>query len=330
MTGWTTRRQFLKRAMIGAVAVGSFGGPAAARRVSGTQPAVIDGPTTITDPGRYEIASDITSDTTDAIIRIQASDVVLDGRGHTLRGTGEHAAGGSPVGVITEADARNVVVRHVAATGLFFGFSAVGPEGRFEAVAAAGNRGGVLINHSVHRTTITDSIIAHNTHGGIAAVSSDAHVIVRNLVASNGSNGITLRQGCSECTIAENVVQHNGERGLTAWEGGDGHVVVDNVVAANGIDGIAINDVNPVRARDLFLARNSVVGNGRDGLFLRRVDRSRVARNVVVRNGDDGVELDDADGNVVKRTVAVENGGDAIRISSDSSGNRVWGNLTGW
>ena len=89
-------------------------------------PTVVDGCTTITEPGRYVLGSDVENRTADVCIRIAASDVTLDGGGHIVSGERfrENTTGVLVVG------ASNVTVRDLAAVRWTFGV-------RFERAARA-------------------------------------------------------------------------------------------------------------------------------------------------------------------------------------------------
>ncbi|MFC6731809.1 MULTISPECIES: right-handed parallel beta-helix repeat-containing protein [unclassified Haladaptatus] len=88
---------------------------------------------TITKPGRYTLASDIQNGggthLSEACIRIEADDVVLDGRGFTLAGRGVSDTTG-----IVAADVQNVTIHNLTVSGWDYGI-------RFENV-----RGGVVRN----------------------------------------------------------------------------------------------------------------------------------------------------------------------------------------
>jgi hypothetical protein len=79
----------------------------------------IDSRTTVTRPGRYELVEDIRNGggthLSDACLRIQSSDVVLDGGGHTVDGHGVSDTVGIAVGSDTALE--NVVVTNVTLTG---------------------------------------------------------------------------------------------------------------------------------------------------------------------------------------------------------------------
>ena len=92
---------------LGAGASGAFGaveqGTAAAQAV--------DGCTTVDEPGRYTLTSDVRNATVDTCIRVTADDVTLDGAGHAVDGVGAFGS----AGVLVTAGS-NVTVRNVTAT----------------------------------------------------------------------------------------------------------------------------------------------------------------------------------------------------------------------
>lgn len=333
MQGNSSRRDFLKIASVGAVTASSVTLPAMARHGTASQASDIEDCATITESGEYQLVSDITHDgDPEVCIRIEASDVTLDGRGYAIRGPGD----GRGLGIMTLPDARNVTVEHLEVTGMINAIVLRGPQSRFDRIVATRNDlNGFHINPTATGTTITNSDISRNHSSGIAVVESGDHLFQYNTLVSNDGSGLFFQQGSSHWDVRDNTLSHNKGLGVLVYDGGDGNVIADNVVASNGgngepTTGVSINEFSPARAREWFIARNTISANGEDGLFLRQVEASRVAWNAVSRNGDDGIELDDADDNIVKRNVVLANGDDAIVISSDSTGNRVWGNRTGW
>lgn len=320
MSSHHPRRRFLRSLSSGIVALSALAGPVAAGRATR-----IDACTTITEPGRYELAGDVTHDASGICVRVQASNVTLDGRGYAIRGTG---ASGT-IGVSIDEASEHVVVRNLTVTGVTNGFNLVGPGTRLQEVEASGNGiSGVVVNPAARRTRVTDSVVSRNGSGGIAVVKADDHHIVGNRIRSNGRNGIVFRQGVSRSTVRRNDCSRNGERGVAVWEGGDRNRFLGNAIADNNRHGLAVNDRNPEPARDLLVRGNAVVGNGDDGTSLRQVATSRVLTNAVRGNGGDGIALADSDDNLLVRNVVCENGGGAVVLDADSTGNRLRANRT--
>lgn len=78
-------------------------------------PAIASDPITrtlsITSPGVYTLENDILNSTAPVCIRISASDVILDGKGHTISGTGKADSRG-----IYLIDSTNVTIRNLTIT----------------------------------------------------------------------------------------------------------------------------------------------------------------------------------------------------------------------
>lgn len=81
----------------------------------------IESQTTITQPGTYTLARDIPSGggtrLSEACIRIEADDVVLDGKGHTVSGNGVSDTTG-----IVVSNVQNVTVKNVTLSEWDYGF----------------------------------------------------------------------------------------------------------------------------------------------------------------------------------------------------------------
>jgi hypothetical protein len=80
-----------------ASADGDAGQPIGVKQAE-TEPTEIDSCREISEPGRYVLTRDVEDAEAAQCLRIRASDVVLDGRGHAVNGTGAFATTGVTVG----------------------------------------------------------------------------------------------------------------------------------------------------------------------------------------------------------------------------------------
>src|SRR5699024_10679716 len=156
-------RNHLRRAIavaVVALVVVSLAGPASAQSAANATP--VDSCTTIDTPGNYVLTGDVTrSDVGEeaACIEITASNVVLDGAGHTLSGGGS-GHGIEINGTVTAVS--NVTVENVHAHGWTVG------------VFARGATDGTI------RNTVTN-----DTTSGVALAASNGYRIVDNTAYDN-------------------------------------------------------------------------------------------------------------------------------------------------
>lgn len=143
----------------------------------------IDAGTTITRPGRYTLAREVEGGggtrLSEAYVRIEADDVVLDGRGLLLEGGGVSDTAGIVVAGVQNVTVENVTLRRWDC-GLRFE-DVVG--GQVRGVTAVGNGYGLSFEHS-SLVVVRDCEISGNLVGVVADAESEV-VQVSNDVRSN-------------------------------------------------------------------------------------------------------------------------------------------------
>jgi PKD repeat protein len=228
----------------------------------------IDGPVNITEPGSYYLAGDILSTDADVCIGISASDVILDGRGHTVSGTGADDTLGVSVqgpegGVIS-----NVSVMNLSVSDFEVGISYVrGEGGVISGNLMTGNNHGMTLAETSHalvtgnnasaqvlfgmvngvgillskstNNTITGNTLIQNGAGGEAefggqgiyiAGSSSGNTVSGNTIHDNAVVNILLDTSCDENTLSSNDVQ-----------GSINGIIIDNQCTGNALYGNRVN-----------------------------------------------------------------------------------------
>lgn len=154
----------------------------------------IDSRTTVTEPGRYELVEDIRegggTPISDACLRIQSSDVVLDGAGHTVDGHGVSDTVGIAIGSDTALE--NVVVTNVTLSDWEHGVYVDGvSEVRLDDVSVVGNGYGIWFERAgtgeVHHSRITGNLL-----GVVVPPEGGVHLL-GNTVESNYGGDVVRR-----------------------------------------------------------------------------------------------------------------------------------------
>jgi hypothetical protein len=196
----------------------------------------------VSTPGLHTLDRDLTSDHIG--VMITSSDVVFDGMGHSITGTGANDSMGvyatgisnrTSNTIITNVTVRNVTVRHWE-DGILIG----GVSGSVvEDVVAEQNRNGLLQASSSGPTTgssIRDSVFRENTDSGLAFIYPAQDIEVeRCSITGNGAgvSGFMVSGEIADCDISGNV----GD-GLSSSDGSFA-VVRNCTVSANGGNGLA-------------------------------------------------------------------------------------------
>jgi parallel beta-helix repeat protein len=286
-------------------------------------PTQINSCTTITQPGEYVLTADITDANADTCIDIRASDVVFDGRGHTVDGV----HGVISVGVLSSSNA-NVTVADLLVTDWRRGIKFEDADrGRITGVTARSNGngnsrfGGIALTFDSDNNTLSGTVVAGNNGSGVYLEEASDNTLTDTTARSNADEGMAFGDFSLRTTLTDNTVRDNGGAGIRAFSGTTGFGFV------------------PALA-DSTLSNNTVTGNADDGIGLPYSGGNTLMDNAVRANGGDGVSLfagaefpGDAtfgNGNTLSANRIVDNGAAGVRIdnSNDStlSGNVVRGN----
>lgn len=208
------------------VAAAGAGGSVAVESASAA-PTQINACATITQPGLYQLASDIRESTNNPCITIAANDVVLDGAGYTVDGTG------SGVGISTSHNS-NVTVADVMLSEWETGvnFESV-TDAAAQNVTATNNTNGISLRFSAN-AAVTNSSASGNV-AGIYVYGSDSTLVSNNEVRDN-KDGIYV--GSDSNTLTDNVATAN-DIGIHV-EGGSENEFTDTTVADNNEYGIQV------------------------------------------------------------------------------------------
>ena len=272
--------------------VGAASGTANPNKAASTnataQPTEIRSCTTITRPGTYVLARDVvprrnTTNLTDdlsACISIRASDVVLDGQGHTLDGEKRYPAPG--ILASTTETLRNVTVRNLTATGWGAGVGFVRVRDPVvRNVTAVENLGDGVVALGSQNATIADVTARHNGIG--VFVFDSPRSVVSGTTASENAEGLRVVRS-AEVTVEDVVASDNDLTGLGVFRS-DRVTVADGRFEANVFAGVALFGSERGRLRNLTVTDTTAVttAEGPAGVHLRG-STARLSRSLLRNN----------------------------------------------
>lgn len=246
---------------------------------------------TITEPGRYRLASDVDVADAGACLEVRASDVVVDGGNNAIVGNG---TGGSVGVLVTPSDDNatldNVTVRNLRVENWDTGIEYRGgvATGRIEGVVAANNSDGIAVDPGDQFEAAEDTI-----------------VLADNRAIDNDRWGIALQTDAAADRLVGNVARGN-EFGLVLFEVDDVHV--QDVRAADNVDGIYATDVSDSTFRNVTALANADEGITTTNDF----DDNRLVHTAACGNGDDGIELGPASNTTLANATTAGNGGNGL------------------
>ncbi|WP_232701460.1 right-handed parallel beta-helix repeat-containing protein [Halobacterium wangiae] len=232
----------------------------------------IDSCTTITEPGRYELSSDVSSQSAEVCIHVRASDVVLDGNNHTVAGNRTNDS----VGVLVYSETPGAPVE----------------------------RNQTLSSVTVQDLRVTDwerGVVV----GDIAGIGTEAHLL--DVVATNNTQtGVRMTE--AEGGSVENVTATENRDGFSFWEVSD--VTARNVTASDNDQlGFGLyQNVENNTFRNVTATGNGPVGYASAGIYLSTDVVNNVFVDAYVANNDGpGVRFSDSFRNELRNVVVESN-----------------------
>lgn len=259
----------------------------------------VNGPTVISSPGTYVLTKDISGGGSPAIW-IQSSDVIFDGNGHTIDGTG--ASGSFGILVNGRDGLSRVTVKNVKLTDWHYGLYFKGvSNGQISGVTAShNNNAGICLAYSSNNQ-VTGCTSTGNEHGILLSFASSYNTLSGNTASSNTDSGVYV------ASTSSTVYDTTG-----------------NQINGNTLDG-NYQGVYVVFSNGNSFSDNSINHNSDYGIFADYASGTSMIRNTISGCGQSGVVLYDARGCIISGNTATGNSDYGIWLSC-SSGNTMTGN----
>jgi parallel beta-helix repeat protein len=167
---------------------------------------------TISSPGSYALTNDIAESTLATCIEIRSPDVVLDGGGHLVDGTG--AGGSIGIDLRDPAWVRNVTIRNLRVRDWDYGVYLRG-----------------AVDSRIESCVLEENLFC----GAVLYLNATNNTVAGCIVTGNGY-GIVLSYGAAGCTVLNNWIRNNG-CGIYLYAS-DGVTVMRNIIAASTDTGV--------------------------------------------------------------------------------------------
>ncbi|WP_137284367.1 right-handed parallel beta-helix repeat-containing protein [Halorussus salinisoli] len=226
----------------------------------------ISGCTTVTEPGVYVLAGDVTNGSPSrprtglgACIAIRADDVTLRGNSHTVAA----GDGGQPgvVGVLVGGRERtsNVTVRGLTTTGWGAGVAVIGAaDSTFRNVSAVNNLGDGFFAERAPGVEIRGGTVRGSNTGVFVRNAPGARLA--GLTVEENVAGVSVRNS-DGATVERVVAGRNRAYGVGLFRSANA-TVADSTIAGNGFAGVALSRADDNLLRNLTLAPRSSSGEG--------------------------------------------------------------------
>jgi parallel beta-helix repeat protein len=289
------------------------------------------------DGDTYTFTGNITYPAYDGIV-IYRDNIVVDGNGYTLSGSGTPGYGLQLYAdkiTIQNANIENFqfclylwdssfsTIRDcnitATQTGLDLGSSSSNTiSGNTITTITENSDYGIFLRNASNNNTISaNTITAYDEHGINLWDSSD-NTIFRNAITDNGLYGIRVEGSSNNNTILANTITNNG--GGIILEGTN-HTVSANNITYNGGNGIYISSLSNRHT----ISGNTITNNSNDGIIAWSSSLNVISGNNIRNHDLEGVDLNSSSDNTVSANTITGNLWDGISLY-DSNSNIISGN----
>ncbi|QPV63635.1 right-handed parallel beta-helix repeat-containing protein [Halosimplex litoreum] len=282
-------------------------------------------------PGSYDLVSDLSSNGT--CIEITASDVTLDGQGHTLEGLDPDVDKIGIYGNGTADGLTNVTVTDVELTGWRHdGFGTTGhalylervnhsaitdvsvtggdigvhlrtaADNRLDNVSIEGTKNvGLHLQNGADWNTVVDSAVVDAEERGVRLSSASNNTVRASEIRSSGAENVRLAWAANDNVFVDNVVSGTswGDTSISVGQSGSGLEFRNNTVTGSSGHGFGLSQAGS----DYLFANNTVSGNDGHGIRLNRAANATIRDNTVAASGGHGINLQRSSGHTVADNV---------------------------
>jgi len=255
-----------------------------------------------------------TGDISETIV-VQRSNVVIEGNGHTLEGSG--SGNGFYVRGISGMTIKNVIVK-----GWTYAVALYRSSGNNISGNTINNTWGGIQPQQCSGDTISGNTINNNTYGIRPRYRCSGYNISGNTI-NNSVGGIYLWNASG--TISANIINNSSAYGIhfDSCYGKGGNNVSGNTISNNALGGISL--AGPCRGNSYF--DNTIYNNGRNGIALWKFScNNSILGNTINNNTRNGIYICSSTGNNISRNTIQDNNWDGVSLVLGSSGNNISGN----
>jgi parallel beta-helix repeat protein len=224
----------------------------------------------------------LTADIATVGIVIERDNIVLNGAGYTVQGTGSGI--GISITGRTNTTVQNTTIK-------------------------AFDNGIMLVSSS--SVSIAGNTITNNKLDGIVLSSSSDNSIVGNNITGSSFDGVYLSSS-SDNSIVGNNITGNSIYGVYLYSSSNNSIAGNNI--ANNGDGVYLYS----SSLNNTITGNTITNNG-DGLLLDSSSNNSVAENSITANRDDGVDLSSSSNTSIVGNTITSNGFDGVYLSYSSN-----------
>jgi len=269
----------------------------------------------IDEPGYYELTENILDCTKECGIYINASNVILDGKGHTLDGVyNETSKYGIYVYHATNVTIRNIMIKEWYSHGVLLNTSS----GVVIADSIIQYNGYGVTEYYCSNNTIANNTISDNVYSGVLIDSASTSKILNNTISNNQHHGAFLCLYSENSMVMRNLIEGNQYAGIAI--SGKLNIITNNTILGNGWSGICLWNSNNI------VANNTIKRNTMNGVYLWYCSNNTIASNIMEGNGYPEVALTSSNENTIMDNILRRSNVGGIYLEEESSGNVIINN----
>jgi parallel beta-helix repeat protein len=263
----------------------------------------------------YTFADNIYLGSYDSVV-VERDNIILDGSGYTLQGTGFVLSKGIDISGRRQVTIQSLEIRN-------FGYGIVLEDSSNNTILGtniANNTEGIRLSHGSSNNTIAGNNITANNNVGVwlysdsLTISGNNNTISGNNITNN-EYGIFLERS-SDSTIAGNNITNNSDFGIYLDESYSNTFSGNNITA--NFWGIVLRD-----SSNNTILGNNITANNRYGINLHGSNNTMLENNITANN--DGIEISSSNNSISGNNIT-NNSESGIRLSESSNYNSINGN----
>ncbi|MBA2864342.1 NosD domain-containing protein [Methanococcus maripaludis] len=272
----------------------------------------------INEPGNYYLTDNITF-TTDKVIEITCSNVVLDGQGYFIDGA--NAVGyGISASEVSNITIKNVNIRNFSGGSEIYFSEVTNSFITNNSLESDGLSFGIQLESYSNNNTITGNTANSNYDGISLQSSSNYNTITGNTANSNANHGILLVSSLNN-TITGNTADLNDKYGIYLGSSSN-NTLTNNTADSNNLNGIFLYS-----SLNNTLTNNTADSNNDSGISLQSSSNNTITTNAVNLNNDSGIFLTSSSNyNTITNNTADSNNNSGIYLQSFSNYNTLTNN----
>ncbi|MBB6497268.1 NosD domain-containing protein [Methanococcus maripaludis] len=272
----------------------------------------------INEPGNYYLTDNITF-TTDKVIEITCSNVVLDGQGYFIDGA--NAVGyGISASEVSNITIKNVNIRNFSGGSEIYFSEVTNSFITNNSLESDGLSFGIQLESYSNNNTITGNTANSNYDGISLQSSSNYNTITGNTANSNANHGILLVSSLNN-TITGNTADLNDKYGIYLGSSSN-NTLTNNTADSNNLNGIFLYS-----SLNNTLTNNTADSNNDSGISLQSSSNNTITTNAVNLNNDSGIFLTSSSNyNTITNNTADSNNNSGIYLQSFSNYNTITNN----